>query len=168
MTGFLEGLLLVHCECHIKKWLQLSLCVHWEFVPGPAVNTKIRGCSSPIVGSLFLWVSHQQIQPASDHICEQFIYWKKICILVDLQQLKFMLFRISCLFSWLAGPTDWIDNLLISSNHWRPSLMICLWKMAHFQRWLHGCLWYHQGFLSGLLWGRGIPWWLNFFYPFFT
>lgn len=77
MTGFLEGLLLVHCECHIKKWLQLSLCVHWEFVPGPAVNTKIRGCSSPIVGSLFLWVSHQQIQPASDHVCEQFIYWKK-------------------------------------------------------------------------------------------
>lgn len=166
MAGFLEGLLLVHCECHIKKWLQSSLCIHWELVPGPAINTKISGCSSPIVGPLYLWVSHQQIQPASDHICEQCIYWKKshtsrpAAVKIHVVQDQ--------LFSWLIGPTDWIDNLLISSNHWRPSVMICLWKMAHFQRWLHGCLWYHQGFLSGLLWGRGIPWWLDSFYPFFT
>ena len=81
----------------------------WKLVPGPAVNTKIHGCSSPVVGSLYLWVSHQQIQPASDHICEQCIYWKKICIQVDLQQLKFMLFRISCLF-FLTCWANWLDR----------------------------------------------------------
>ena len=137
----------------MNRWLVFLKDYYWFIVnvisksdcSRPSVSTgnwfrdlllipKSAGAQAPLLAlCIFGFHISRFNQPWIIYVNSAFIE-KKICIQVDLQQLKFMLFRISCLFSWLIGPTDWIDNLLISSNHWRPSLMICLWKMAHFQR----------------------------------
>lgn len=109
---------------------------------------------------VFVSVGFTSASVLSDHICEQYLLKKKICILVDLQQLKF--FVQDQLFIFLTCWAYWLDEQ--SLDFFKP-LETILWYACG--RWLISKVasWMPMA-ATKVSWvvccGERDPWWLNF------